>query len=167
MAREPLPPAYLMRMALRVAKIRGRSKLQHALVLADAMDEAGWQSASIPTGRRGRERYRVIALDVWGNARDGYEINNRYRTTTAISVPTEELLHNVRWYRDALRNSKLHPNLPTGRSLWSNYAHVPGAFRRALRRYGVIGALQIEDLDGLIAVSSRRGRPILHLEREA
>lgn len=46
------PPA-LQRMALRVAKLSGRAKHEHAMVLADAMDEAGWREASIPTGRRG------------------------------------------------------------------------------------------------------------------
>ena len=164
-SREPLPPPHLMRMALRVAKIRGRSKLQHALVLADAMDEAGWPHDDIPTGRRGRERFRVFALNVWGNARDGYEVNNRYRTSTVISVPTEEKLHNVRWSRDILRT---RPDLHvTGRSLWSRYEHVPGALERALRREaGVSAPIVLVDEGELIEVSTRRGRPFLHLEPE-
>lgn len=30
--------------------------------------------------------YRMYVYDVWGNARDGYEINNLFRTETIIGV---------------------------------------------------------------------------------
>ena len=165
--RGPLPPPHLMRMALRVAKIRGKAKLQHALVLADAMDEAGWPGDSIPTGRKGpADRYRVIDLDVWGNARDGYEINDRYRTSIEIAVPTEERLHGVRWYREALGRGNLLR--ASAHSIYSVFDHVPGALKRALRRAVVDLPAGIEIVgsgwEELIEVTTRRGRPLLHLE---
>lgn len=32
-------------------------------------------------------KFRVWSYDVWGNRKDGYEVNNRYRTPHVIDVP--------------------------------------------------------------------------------
>ena len=97
--------AQIKRMALRVAKLRGKSRREQALVLADLMEEAGWprDKNKVPTGRRGRSlRLQVYGLDVWGNAEDGYDINERY-SMGRISLPVREYLYNVEHYRDHLR----------------------------------------------------------------
>jgi hypothetical protein len=90
-------------MALRVAKLRGRSKHEHALVLADLVEEVGWPTSSrIPTGRRGPPVvFNVQSLDVWGNEDDGYEINNWFDAGT-LKVPTRETISNVLAYRNAV-----------------------------------------------------------------
>lgn len=81
--------ARIKRMALRVAKLRGRSKHEHILVLADMVEEAGWpKDHFIPTGRRGPpETWDVSSLDVWGNAEDGFEVNQQFRAGI-LRVPT-------------------------------------------------------------------------------
>lgn len=33
--------------------------------------------------------YQLINLDVWGNARDGFEVNDRYATSTYVSIPED------------------------------------------------------------------------------
>ena len=40
---------------------------------------------------RGRKfmRYEVIELDVWGNAREGFEVNAMYHTGVYITVPED------------------------------------------------------------------------------
>jgi hypothetical protein len=35
-----------------------------------------------------KETYKVIEFDVWGNALDGYEINNQFVTDTRLEVRT-------------------------------------------------------------------------------
>lgn len=100
MATRILPPADLQRMALRVAKVRGRAKHEHALVLADAMDQADWKGDRIWTGRRGPvERFRVISLEAWGNRKDGWDVNS-WHTAGRMAVRPLEMLYNVRRYRD-------------------------------------------------------------------
>lgn len=161
------PPA-LERMALRVAKIRGRSKLLHMLVLADAMDEAGWQGSSIPTGRRGRERFDVHSLDVWGNHEDGYEINNWFNEGV-LTVPTIEVLHNVRSARDAfMKTQDPHATRVMIASLFSSYHRIPGALERVLRRNWLASGVRrftIDDMGGIGTLEvSVGGKPVLHLE---
>lgn len=93
--------ARIKRMALRVAKLRGHSKHEHILVLADMVEEAGWpKDGYIPTGRKGPpETWDVASLDVWGNADDGFEVNQQFRAGI-LRVPTYEHLYNVLWYRN-------------------------------------------------------------------
>lgn len=33
--------------------------------------------------------YEFVSLDVWGNARDGFEVNNAFRTGTTVEIPDE------------------------------------------------------------------------------
>jgi hypothetical protein len=37
--------------------------------------------------RERTETWRVLSLDVWGNARDGYEVNAAYTTTRTVKLP--------------------------------------------------------------------------------
>ena len=99
--------AQIQRAALRVAKLRGKSKHTHALVLADMMEVAdypkmtpgGWRE-EVPTGRTSfSQPWIVYALDVWGNADDGFEVNDRSRVG-AFRLPLREALFGVTKYRD-------------------------------------------------------------------
>ena len=159
-------PAALERMALRVAKLRGRSKLQHALVLADAMDEAGWIGNTIPTGRRLRQFYDVIALDVWGNYEDGYTINDERRVGGLI-VPVDETLSNVRHVRDAFLGTK-DPRAVN--LLYHGREPLTLALERAVHREWLAGGVHLDDVeiidiygDGSRLEVQLQGRPVLHL----
>jgi hypothetical protein len=33
--------------------------------------------------------YRFCTYDVWGNARDGYEVNDTYRTSMTVTLPSD------------------------------------------------------------------------------
>ena len=57
-----VPPS-LQRMALRVAKLRGRAKHEHAMVLADAMDQMGWRPNEIPTGPGDEDQPSATSCD--------------------------------------------------------------------------------------------------------
>lgn len=35
------------------------------------------------------KRYEIISYDVWGNAKDGYEVNDAHRTGIIIELPEE------------------------------------------------------------------------------
>lgn len=163
MKRERPSPA-LMRMALRVAKLRGRSKVQHALVLADAMEEEGWREGDVPTGRKGRERFLVHEIDAQGVG------TSALRGT--ITVPTEEWLSNVRWFRDrtvsALRKADPGHGLPPNASSLYAHFHVNvDVLRRLLKRDWVNRPIVVQDDgNGNYDVYTRRGRYLLWLERE-
>ena len=170
------PPA-LQRMALRVAKLRGRAKHEHAMVLADAMDEAGWRETSIPTGRRGPvEAYRVISLDAWGNEEDGWEINNWHPAGT-IRVRPIELLHNIRVYRDKyVAGQRTTPanfgrrEVPLTHLISTSYLATPvlrAVLARDWLKQGVRFNVEYAGGDDLLEVTARKtGEPIYQLELE-
>ena len=159
-------PAALERMALRVAKLRGRSKLQHALVLADAMDEVGWTGNTIPTGRRLRQFYDVIALDVRGDYENGYTIDDERRVGGLI-IPINETLSNVRHVRDAFLGTQ---DPRAANLLYRSHAPLTLALERAVQREWLAGGVHLDDVevvdlygDGSRLEARLQGRPVLHL----
>ena len=40
-------------------------------------------------GVRTMKRYEIISYDVWGNKKDGYEVNNAFRTGWFIELPED------------------------------------------------------------------------------
>ena len=174
--RERVPPA-LQRMALRVAKLRGRSKHEHALVLADAMDEAGWKDASIPTGRRGPpELYWIRSVDAWGNEEDGWEIND-WRDAGELIVRPIELLHNVRVYRDEyVTGQRTTPadfgrrQVPLTHLISTSYFAGP-VIRKEIAKHWLKPGVRfvLENIgDGFYEVSvSKTGEPLYQLEYDA
>lgn len=170
-------PQQIQRMALRVAKLRGQARHKAAMVLADAAEGAGWPENPniIPTGRRGRpETWRVLSLDVWGNPRDGFEVNNAF-TAGTIRVATEETLWNVRSYRDSYKKGfrewgSYHQ--PLLRAISTSWDVESDALWRALKRDYFAAATERRHIefdnqgDGRIDVSlARNGKPLLTLER--
>ena len=161
--------ARIERLALRVAKTRGRARHETALVLADLVEEAGYPTPNrIATGRRGPpQKFNVFLLDAWGNAADGYEVNNRF-LNGEIRVPQREYVFNVTNYRDKIRTGFVRADAqPLLRTIWIDHRYTTEDLRRALSRanYRVKHAV-IDDLgDGMIEITSKvRGKPLAHLE---
>ena len=84
---------FIQRLARRVVDARSPEAAHDAAVmLADAAALFG-MSNRISTGRRGPvQRWEVSELEVWGNAQDGFDINNAFRAGV-LEVPTEEVVH--------------------------------------------------------------------------
>lgn len=40
-------------------------------------------------------KYRLITYDVWGNARDGWEVNNSFSTGTVVEIKCKLVVHNA------------------------------------------------------------------------
>lgn len=160
--------ARIQRMALRVAKLRGRSKHEHILVLADMIEEADWPKAKnhIPTGRKGPpETWNVSSLDVWGNAEDGFEVNARFDAGT-LRLPTHEYLYNVLWYRNRFVKGE-----PTYRGIGSSYSHDDSDFWRRFKRQYLKSTVKRSQITfdsssgDFIEVSAKDGEPLYILER--
>lgn len=164
-------------MALRVAKVRGRAKHEHALVLADAMDQVNWKGDRIWTGRRGSvQRFRVISLDAWGNRRDGWEINE-WHTAGRLAIQPLEMLHNVRAYRDKyLRGQRTTPadygqrQVPLTHLISLSYDPYPvirAAISRNWLKPGVrFSVMEYGAMDDMIEIShAKTGEPLYNLER--
>lgn len=176
----PAQIAQIQRAALRVAKLRGKSKHDHALVLADMMEEANWPKDRniVPTGRRGKpERWEIRDLDVWGNAEDGYEVNNEFRAGT-IRIPTEEVLYNVKSYTDNFlagyratgSPSSVYGGAPLLRliSVDSHWRYKDSLWRALKKRYPKLSSKKFEldswSSEGFYALQSRKdGKPALFL----
>lgn len=166
--------ALIQRMALSIAKLRGRAKHQRTLVLADLLEESGWKDSHVPTGRKGPvEEWNVYTLDVWGNRRDGYEINERWRAGT-IRFPTREYLSNVIWYRDAFlkhRQGILGP--PRNATVRADYEVLPQIRWRLFKKQffqPFVKSSQIEfdnSTGDFIEVNLKKsGKPLFQLERQ-
>ena len=172
----PAQIAQIQRAALRVAKLRGKSKHVHALVLADMMEVAdypklspgGWRDG-VPTGRTSfSQPWIVWALDVWGNEDDGYEINDRSRAGR-FRMPLREILYGVPQYRDTFLGS---PEKASLASLYlRNEIDVDRQFRTFKSEYlkPNVKKRQVSfDYvdDGFIEVhSTKDGEPIYHIMR--
>lgn len=169
-------PEQIQRMALRVAKLRGRSRHEHALVLADAMEEVGWPSYPnvVPTGRAGRpEVWDVQTLDVWGNAEDGWEINNWYRAGE-VRIPTKEFVYNVKAYANEYAKGyrETGQGRPLLRTISVDHVHDEGTFERIIRKRFFRSNISKRTLrfdsaaEDWVEVSRvRDGKPLLHLHR--
>lgn len=48
------------------------------------------QTTLFPGPRQEVECWRMYTYDVWGNARDGFEVNNVFRTGHVIEIPVRE-----------------------------------------------------------------------------
>lgn len=165
----PRQIARIQRMALRVAKLRGHAKHEHILVLADMMEETGWpQNPNIvPTGRRGRpQRWGVYNLDVWGNAKDGFEINEQYPAGT-IRFPTREYVYNVQWYRDNFSKC-----LSTPRAVTVGYTLEEDDIWKYFKQEYLMPAVKRKQItidipygDIIEISSSKNGKPLFTIQR--
>lgn len=147
---------------------------RRALALAAAIDAAGWPANErhpiVPTGIAGPpERWQLITLDVWGNEREGFEVNNRFRGGI-VELPTELTVWNATAYRDSYVAG--HRSMAHGAPLLSlmsvNREAREGALEGALREHlaprARVDITYVDD--GFIEVTDRRtGEPIFHLER--
>lgn len=162
--------ARLSRQALRVVKLRGRSKREHALVLADMLEEIGfWHS--IPTGRRlPPVTFNVYSLDVWGNHHDGYEVNERYRSGKPIRLRPYEMMTNIRPYAReiAAAAQQRRPVASIAQSWLNPTAYVnTNELRKILRRDYVGVPFHIRPMgDDYEIVRSGSGKPLLHIEED-
>ena len=161
--------AQIERLALRVAKTRGRARHEAALVLADLVEEAGYPTPNrIATGRRGPpQRFRVYTLDVWGNEEDGYEINERFRHSD-ILVPQYEHVYNVSSYRDQIRRglTSTPGSQPILRTIFTARTYSHDNVLRTLLDPVLVPNHSVEDMGGddLEIVQRRDGKPVAHLE---
>lgn len=164
-----MTPAQLQRLALRVAKLRGKAKHEHALVLADALDAAGVpEGAPVLTGRFLPRTAIVYDVDAWGNADEGWETNEeRFRERVRLRLP--EALANVRWYRN-----KIVQGSPIGRGHGALFTHpvlVEETIRRYARRHLLAPKVrfQVYDANGLYEIhEARTGEPLyaIHVEED-
>ncbi len=56
-------------------------------------------------------KYTLLTYDVWGNEKDGYEVNNTFSTGTTIELPTnasdKDIKRALRSYYPNIMNAKL------------------------------------------------------------
>ena len=84
-------------------------------------------------------RYEIIELDVWGNKRDGFDLNNLFKTGEYISLPVE------------FTDKQLILELKRA-----------GVIKRNIR-YTSIGLLYFDDGNMICIEDSRTGEPALQL----
>ena len=53
------------------------------------MARAGRRKNAEEIGRSGGLSYRWYSYDVWGNKKDGYDVNNVFRTNDVVFIPNE------------------------------------------------------------------------------
>ena len=159
----------LHRLALSAARLRGRARHEVLLRLADELDALGWRAGRVATGRSGPPQiWRIQSLDVWGNRREGYEINRTFNEGE-IRLPSREYLYNAqsyaRNYRDGYRSDTSgHPLI---RLVFTDGAADEGALERAVRQRFLAPGARVtfnNTGDGFIEVARRPdGMPVLHL----
>lgn len=163
------------RLAARAYAARERPAELHriALGLAALIDEVGWPDNGniVPTGMAGPpHRYQVQTLDVWGNAEDGWDINNWFNAGV-LDIPSEIIAYNIEGYRDSVMQG--YATRAAGEPLIGSVSFdsqdSDAAFARAVRReYLAPGARVVFNDSGseFVEVTRRNdGLPLLHIQR--
>lgn len=75
-------------------------------------------------------KYELIEYDVWGNRRDGFEINEKYRTGVYVNIPDEagnvqiiRILKNAGIIKKSVRHSSVEIEGEEGYNLY--FTHGP------------------------------------------
>lgn len=167
-------PIVVQRLALRFVKLRGRAKHEAAMQLADAMEKTGWpdKKNEVPTGRRGPAQvWDVHSLDVWGNRREGFEVNNEFRIGT-IRLTTQEVVQGIKSYAEAYRagHREMANGWPLMRLVYVNHETDEGALWRALKQEYLAAHVKRRHIEidwqgeSFISVRyARTGKPLYHL----
>ena len=95
------------------------------------------------------ETWRLYTYDVWGNAEEGYEVNDVYRTSDTLELPTDD---------------------PTGTPLGPN--ELCAFMRNAWLNARVVGPAHLLDIDlsqdDVIYINdAKTAKPLAELRREA
>lgn len=86
-------------------------------------------------------KYTVHSLDVWGNARDGFDVNDVYPSHATIELPDEivpdaqiiKALKDIGDIRPRIRASSIEIEGEQGYSLYVSYRNRPEYELRAVR----------------------------------